>query len=118
MSDDRDGEATSGVESGQKQGFIPPDRFVYANALRLYGSGPEVFIEFGRSLLPELGAPPTAKGEIGVVLSLQTAGSLMTQIQQTVAAQVAALQRQNEALQKQIGEAIQARNADGSTNGG
>lgn len=118
MSDDKDGAVTPGAESGQKQVFISPDKFVYANALRLYGSGPEVFIEFGRSLLPEPGGPPTAKGEIGVVLSLQTAGSLMTQIQQTVAAQVVALQRQNEALQKQIGDAIQARNVDGSSNGG
>ena len=107
-------EKTGSAPIEQQQVFIAPEKFVYANALRLYGTGPEVFIEFGRSILPTLGQPQTAKGEIGVILSLQAAGSLVGQLQQTLAAQLAFLQDQTEKLNAKL----KATQGEGTPDGG
>lgn len=85
-----------------QQVFIAPERFVYANALRLYGTGPEIFIEFGRSRLVAPGEPQEAAGEIGVVISLQTANHLIAQLQATLIKQVELLRIQNETIQSQL----------------
>lgn len=41
--------------------FICPTDFIYANALRMYGGGAKVFIEFGRSAPVRPGKAPQAK---------------------------------------------------------
>jgi len=102
MSDSKDDTPKQEARPTLQQVFIAPDRFVYANALRLYGTGPEIFIEFGRSRLVAPGEAPEALGEIGVVISLQTANHLIAQIQATLIKQVELINQQNEAIQAQL----------------
>lgn len=81
--------------------FIGPKNFVYTNAHRMYGTGAEVFVEFGRSTPVAPGERPRAIGEIGVVMSIQTANNLIGKLQTTIMQQLSFMQEQTKRLEEQ-----------------
>lgn len=92
--------------------FSGPTNFIYANALRMYGTGAEVFIEFGRSAPVPPGKPPQAIGEIGVVMSIKTANDLIVQLQTTVLQQLKAMQDQVKSIEAQAQKAVETEKKD------
>ncbi len=64
--------------------FIEPQQYVYSNAYRIYGTGADITIEFGRSKLLRKGENPTIIGEAGVVMTLSNAERLVDQLQETI----------------------------------
>jgi hypothetical protein len=85
--------------------FIGPDQFYYSNAIRTYTSGPEIFLEFARTLPLGAGEQPTAKGECGVVLSVPVATRLIGQLQETIQSALKRLNEGNQSLVEQLSKA-------------
>lgn len=63
-----------------------PEQFHYANAFRMYGTPTEIVIEFARSRpqAPDENNTVSAKGLVGVVMSISTAKGFLEQLQGTI----------------------------------
>ena len=64
-----------------------PEQFHYANAFRMYGTPNEIVVEFARSRPQQPGevSSVSAKGLVGVVMSMGAAKGFLAQLQETIA---------------------------------
>jgi hypothetical protein len=67
--------------------FVEPDRYIYANSYRIFGTGQDVTVEFGRTKLQRAGETPTMVGEVGVIMTLAGAERLLLQLAETISRQ-------------------------------
>ncbi len=72
------------AQMAQEPDFVEPQHYVYSNAYRIYGSGVDVTIEFGRTKPMRAGQNPTIHGEVGVIMNLSAAQQLLAQLAETI----------------------------------